>query len=117
MAKKILLITLILFITILFIYRKPLFQEGNPIPVLSGIVKLNLINKDIVKITKDDSKYITKSKNGVDSITQFMKAKGYKLTDQMGAGYIFEKEDKTTITVTHRYYSTFYDIWWYVPNQ
>jgi len=109
-------IILVLLVAILLIYRKPLFQEGNPLPVLSGIIKLNLTNENIVKITEDGSKYITKSKNGVDSITQFMKEKGYKLADQMGAGYIFEKEDKSTILITHRFYSTFYDIW-YFPKQ
>ena len=96
----------------MLIYGKPLFQEGNPLPVLFGIIKLNFTNENIVKITDDGSKYITKSKNGVDLISQFMKEKGYKLADQMGAGYIFEKEDKSTMLITHRYYSIFYDIWY-----
>lgn len=115
MLKKIGIIILILIISILLIYSKPLLQEGNPIPILSGIIKLNFTNKDIVQISEDGSKYVTKSKNGINSITQFMKDKNYKLADQMGSGYVFEKEDKSII-ITHRYYSTFYDIW-YFPNQ
>jgi hypothetical protein len=116
MFKKILIIILVLLVAILLFYRKPLFQEGNPLPVLSGIIKLNLFSENIVKITEDESKYITKNKNGMHSIIQFMEEKGYKLADQMGSGYIFEKEDKSTMTITHRYYSTFYDIW-YFPKQ
>lgn len=116
MFKKILIIILVLLIAILLLYRKPLFQEGNPLPVLSGIIKLNLTNKNIVQITEDGSEYITKSKNGVDSITQFMKEKDYILSDQMGSFYIFEKEDKSTILVAHRCYSTFYGLW-YFPKQ
>jgi hypothetical protein len=114
MVKRILIIILIILTAILLIYWEPLFQEGNPLPVLSGIIKLNFTGENIAQI--DGSKYITKSKNGVNSINRFMKEKGYKLIDQMGSGYIFEKEDKTTIIITHRYYSTSYEIW-HFPDQ
>ena len=116
MLKKGLIILFILLISVSFIYRKNIFQEGNPLPILFGTIRLNFSNDKVVKITKDNSKYITKSRNGINSITLFMKEKGYTLTDQMWAGYIFEKENKSRIIITHRHYSKLYDIW-YLPKK
>lgn len=111
MYKKILALILILFIAILLIYGKTLYQEGNPLPILYGILKLNFTNENIAQIPQNSNKYITRSKNGVDSVKQFMKEKDYTLVEQMGAGYEFTKSDGQTILITHRYYSKFYDIW------
>lgn len=112
MFKKILIILSTLFVIMLLIYWKPLFQEGNPIPVFYSIVKLNFTDDNIVQISGKDSVYITKSKNGIDSITQIMKEKNYKFTEQMGAGYMFEKQNNSVV-ITHRHYWRFYDIWYF----
>ncbi|MFH1188977.1 MAG: hypothetical protein V1652_04005 [bacterium] len=113
MSKKILIIISILFFTIFLMYSKPLFQEGNPLPVLYGIAKLTFTHENIVQIPGDNNKYITKNKDGRDYIISLMQEKGYTLSDQMGSGYRFENKDKSAFLIEHRYYSRLYDIWYF----
>ncbi len=114
MKTKIFVLILTIFLVILtsfLFYSKTIFQEGNPLPLLSGIFKLNLTNNQIVQFSIEQNGYITKSKHGKETMTQFMADEGFSLIDQMGSGYIFKNQEGDSKLVTHRYYSKFYDLW------
>lgn len=109
--KKALIIIVVLLTSFFLIYKNTIFQEGNPLPVLSGILKLNFTSENIVPIAENNDKYITKNSNGRDSLVSLMAEKGYEFLDQMGSGYFFKKEGQPNVAIMHRYYSTYYDIW------
>lgn len=66
-----------------FFYSPVIFQESNPWPEIKGIVQLKFSGKDIVQLSDSDNKFMTESKNGT-TIHNFMKARGYEFTGQMG---------------------------------
>lgn len=92
-----------------------IFQEGNPWPQIKGIVQLNFGHKDIVKLAGGENKYISRS-NNPEIIKSFMKEKGYDFTEQMGSGYLFEKQTGTSAIAAHRYYSRYYSLWTITEN-
>ncbi|MFA7654385.1 MAG: hypothetical protein WCX97_05145 [Candidatus Magasanikbacteria bacterium] len=109
------LVILIIGISILA-YSLVIFQEGNPWPQLKGVVQLNFAGQDMVKLSVEDNKYMTKSKNGAEVIEEYMKDKGYDFTEQMGSGYLFQSSTGESFVVTHRYYSRFYSLWKITEN-
>lgn len=108
---KIIILGLVIFGIGIFLYSPVIFQEGNPWPQIKGVFQLNFTGKDLVKLSSEENKYITKSNNGVEIIKAFMKDKDYDFTEQMGSGYFFVKDDLNGAVVTHKYYSRFYSLW------
>src|SRR5574344_1068923 len=108
--NKIIIITIIVLALGAFIYNYSaiIFQEGNPWPQIKGITQLNFTNKNIVKLSNEGNKYITKSENGTEIIKSLMKEKGYNFTEQMGSGYLFKSDSGINAVVIHRYYSRYY---------
>lgn len=104
------LITIVAVILISIIPKMfSLFQEGNPIPILKGITALNK-KVDIVEISKEPKTYITKTDKGSSPITKLMEREGWKFEEQLGAGYIFSKDDNKLI-ITSTEYTGKYMIW------
>jgi hypothetical protein len=119
MSKKILFIflsALLIFGLFLVFYSPVIFQEGNPWSQVKGVVKLNFTNKDLVKISGEDNKYMTKSNNGFAVIKSYMEEKGYSFVEQMGSGYFFQSATGESAIATHKYYSRFYSLWDVVEN-
>jgi hypothetical protein len=94
-----------------WLYKPVIFQEGNPAPLVRGIMQLNFTQDKIVKLIMAGDRYLTKSENGQEVIKYFMQDKGYEFTEQMGSGYFFKDKNENTLIATHRYYSRFYSIW------
>jgi putative sterol carrier protein len=92
----------------LVLYGRQLFQEGNPIPVLFGVAKLQFSESGMASISSE--KYITRSANGREFVVTFMQDKGCAFVEQLGSGYIFECRDEREV-VTRRAYSRWYAIW------
>jgi hypothetical protein len=115
MNKKIIFIGLGILVIILalvfLLYRPVIFQEGNPIPLLRGAARLNLTQEKITKLDMAGGKYLTKSKNGQEILTDLLNNQGYKFIDQLGSGYLFRNDNSDILLVTHRHYSRFYSIW------
>jgi hypothetical protein len=112
--KKILLFVSVIILiagVFVFLYSPVIFQEGNPWPQIKGIVQLNFANKNIVKISGSENKYITKSENGKKIISDFLKDQGYKFLEQMGSAYVFESDNGDRLIASHIFYSRFYSIW------
>lgn len=96
------LIILALFITLFY---KIIFQEWNPLPMLKGIVKLEVLNSNYVKIW--DNKYIAQN----NTMDRFIEEKWYTLKDQMWGGYFLENEDLDNIILTKRMFTKKYNIY------
>lgn len=116
--KKFLLILLI--ISLLFTgfivlrFGSALGQEGNPMPYLKAIAKYEFSDNGYEEVleTPTGTRYISAA--GQDDrygvVTDFMAAEGWKFTEQLGSGLIFDKGEDTIIIET-RQYSSHYFIW------
>lgn len=90
-----------------------LFQEGNPIPVISSIIKLEFTDTEFVEFSTAPSRYISQFKPSEERylvVKTYMKEKGWEFKEQMGSGLIFEK-NKEQIVVETRQYTGNYFIW------
>ncbi len=81
-------------IIVIFVWveRRVIFQEGNPIPVAIGMVRLSITDDDIVKVSTAPDKYLMKARNGNEAFRSYMESHGWTFVDQLGAGLIYEKE-------------------------
>ncbi len=100
-----------LFLLLFIIYSPVIFQEGNPLPELRGIISLTFKQNDLVQISVNPTVYMTKSSDGKKIIINFMKSRGSGFKEQMGSGYMFENPDGKKIMIIHRQYSRFYSLW------
>ena len=107
---RILLLVVLIFVLSLFLYSPIIFQEGNPWLQIKGIARLTLGKNEIVKISDQENKYMTKSEGGREVIINFILQKGYIFKEQLGSGFVFERQGKS-IVVVHRQYSRFYSLW------
>jgi predicted RNA binding protein YcfA (HicA-like mRNA interferase family) len=121
--KKFILVMFLLFILtiglILLRFGSALFQEGNPTPILTSIINLELQKSDyeLFSETNIHNKYVSEN-TGIyryDVIKEFMKEKGWDFKEQMGSGLVFKK-DEQTIVVETRQYSKHY-ILWNIPKE
>lgn len=104
-------ITIAVIIILAFIAIYPvLFQEGNPLPILKGITALNIKKSEIVQISDEPRIYLTKTEEGVYPVTELMEREGWKFDEQLGAGYIFSK-DNSELIVESTQYTGKYTIW------
>ena len=94
-----------------FLYSPVIFQEGNPIPLLNGAIRLSVGSQDIVKLDHSEGRYLTKSKNDKDILVKMLEGDGYRFIEQLGSGYVFRSDNFDILTVTRRQYSRFYSIW------
>lgn len=66
-----------------------------------AVSKVNASNENIVKLTEEDGYdwYISKMQQGkaYEDLKQMMKDKGWIYKEQMGAGFIFQKENEDLI--------------------
>ncbi len=112
--KRPMLISAIIIVIISFIFLlniNMIFQEGNPLPVFSGILQLNN-SKTFVKIKDKPVTYITKTNNKDELFSYIEKYDNVRYREQMGSGHIFEDENKIVI-LTSRQYTRNYQIWEY----
>ncbi|MGO4889006.1 hypothetical protein ACJ2A9_14725 [Anaerobacillus sp. MEB173] len=117
MKKFLVVILLVLIIAFGFIgirFGSALFQEENTTEIIATITKLEFSNSDYIQITdtSDGIRYVTKNKNGSQEqiIKEFMEKNDWAFKEQMGAGYIFEK-DGVTVVVETRLFTKNYFLW------
>ena len=86
------------------------FKTYYPVLPIESVSKREVINKaktsneNIVKLTEENGYewYISKMKKGeaYEHLKQMMTDKGWVYKEQMGAGFIFQQEDKELIIVS-----------------
>jgi hypothetical protein len=107
--KYIILLMLLICISATVMYKDVIFQEGNPLPVINGMLKLNDDNT-YIKIKDNPVVYITKSNNKEGLFKHIENNSNVAYKEQMGSAYIFEGPEKAVILTT-RQYTRFYQIW------
>jgi hypothetical protein len=121
--KKFLLIAFLLFVLfagfLTFRFGSALSQEGNPIPILISISKIELSNSDYEWFSKTDksNRYISENtgESRFDVIKDIMNKNGWDFKEQMGAGLVFDKGGQNIVVET-RQYSRHY-LLWNIPNE
>lgn len=110
-------IALVSLIAVIFlsIYSPIIFQEGDPLPQIKGIIQLTFGKSDMVKLSGSDNKYLTESGGGWEIMDNYLKERGYEFVEQMGSGYFYESFDDNIVLV-RRQYSRFYAIWTFAEN-
>lgn len=89
-------------------YKNIIFQEGNPLPIINGIFKLN-DNNTYVLISENPTIYLTKT-NIKDDLFEYIKEEyDVKFKEQLGSGYVFEGD--IGLLLTSRQYTRFYQVW------
>lgn len=107
--KFLFLIMTIIFVSLFLFNKDVIFQEGNPISILNGIVRLNDTNT-FIKIKDNPTTYLTKTNNKDNLFNYIEKQYDVEFKEQMGSGYIFEGSGKD-VTISSRQYTRFYQIW------
>jgi len=97
---KVLLVIILFAVFVGVIERDVIFQEGNPLPVITGILRITLIEGQIAQISDEPEKYIVKKKDGYEPFIRLMKKNGWTYIEQMGAGLVFEKDGEKHISVS-----------------
>ena len=121
--KKLLLTMLLLLILmtglITLRFGSALFQEGNPIPILTSIMGLELSNSDYEQFSESNDRNRYVSTNTGDSryhvIKEFMKEKGWGFKEQMGSGLVFENDEEILVVETKQYSKHY--ILWNIPSE
>jgi len=66
----------------------------------------------MIRLDVPGERYMTKGKiTGRDVFVEEMKDRGFSFVEQLGAGYLFENEEKEKLVVTRRHYSTYFSLW------
>ena len=121
--KKILLTMLLLLILmtglITLRFGSALYQEGNPLTILTSIMGLELSNSDYEQFSESKirKRYVSANtaNSGYNVIKEFMKEKGWDFKEQKGSGLVFENDEETLVIET-RQYSKHY-ILWNIPSE
>lgn len=105
---SLLLLIFILILSSMLFYKNIIFQEGNPLPIINGIFKLN-DNNTYVLISENPTIYLTKT-NIKDDLFEYIKEEyDVKFKEQLGSGYVFEGD--IGLLLTSRQYTRFYQVW------
>lgn len=108
--KHIMIISAVLIPLLLLtlVFKGTIFQEGNPLPVALGILKLNFSNEKIVCVSNNPPKFIVKYNktpseaypilfegSGHDAYVDKMKEEGWIYNGQQASNIVFKKDGRT----------------------
>lgn len=108
-TANLLIITILIIVLLLFsAYIWPvIFQEGNPLPILWGLILLELTGRNLVAVA--DYKLIQKV-GPETALSEYLAGYGWRLKDRLGAG-IFYHRNNTELFIEARMFSRFYIIY------
>ena len=122
LKKFLVVILLVLIVAFGFIgirFGTALFQEENMTRIIATITKLEFSNSDYIPITETSYgiSYVSKNKNGSQEqiIKKFMDKSEWGFKEQMGAGYIFEKDGMSVVFETRLFTKNYF--LWDVPKE
>jgi hypothetical protein len=100
-------------------YGSALTQEGNPIPILTSIIKLELSNNGYEEISHpmNGNRYVSEyeQKHPYSAAKEYLKQHGWTFKEQMGSGLIFEKSEEIVVIETRQFSRHYY--LWNVPEE
>lgn len=100
------------------LFGNVIFQEGNPIPVISSIIKLKFTDAEYVEFSTNPNRYISEFAAGDDRysvVLNYMKEQGWEFKEQMGSGLIFENKVEEIVVETRQYTKKYFI--WRVPEK
>ncbi|WP_078543491.1 hypothetical protein [Litchfieldia alkalitelluris] len=112
MKKGLLIVGGLLFVgCLLFVLRfgSALYQEGNPVPIVGSILKLEWSDSGFESFEVDH--HVSKVDQEYVAVKSFMEERGWSFVEQMGSGFIFEKSGEETVVVETRLFSRHYYLW------
>ncbi len=88
--RKLLSVSIIILITlaVLVISQPVIFQEGNPLPVIAAIIKIEFGASDITQVSP--TKYLQKA-GPPEPLNRLLAAEGWRFVEQLGAGYFYAR--------------------------
>jgi len=114
--RKIIHFSLVTLLVLSYIFSFPLlFQEGNPIPLLRGIIRLSTNEEEIIKVSEEPLRYTSATRQGNAPLISLMEDEGWLFQEQLGAGHVFSREN-TVLIVTSTQYTRTYTIWKFSPD-
>ncbi|WP_442600117.1 hypothetical protein [Neobacillus sp. D3-1R] len=117
--RKVLIAVLFVFVLcfgFIFIrFGTALTQEGNPIPILTSIMKLELSNSGYEKIS--DEKYVSEFKENYpyEILKEYMSDIGWNFHEQLGSALVFVKNEKVIVMETRQFTRHYY--LWKIPEE
>ena len=108
-VRYIIFLIALIIVSTIAMYKDTIFQEGNPLPIINGMFKLNN-NNTYVLINENPTTYLTKTNIKDDLFEYIKKEYDIKFNEQLGSGYIFEKVNNKLI-LSSRQYTRFYQVW------
>jgi hypothetical protein len=113
MPKKILnytaLVIVCFAIIFLLLFSPTIFQEGNPLPVVYGLITLDTTETPFVKINQN--KYIFRANNGdFEKLTEYLRKNNLLVVDREGAGLLFKDKNGQNHTASIRMYTSQFEI-------
>ena len=94
----------ILVVALIFYLMPVILQEGNPLPVIAAVIKVETGSSEIVPISS--TKYLQKA-GPSEPLVRLMESKGLRFIEQLGAGYFFTYNGETFL-VSSRMLTTRY---------
>lgn len=81
-------IIILVMLAVLIINQPVVFQEGNPLPVISAIIKIEFGASDITQVSS--TKYLQKA-GPPEPLNRLLAANGWRFVEQLGAGYFYSR--------------------------
>lgn len=110
MKKTIIILLIIILLAGIIVGFPVIFQEGNPLPILKGIIKLGVSDDNIVQISNEPRVYISKASVRNIPLIELIGKEGWNFEEQLGSGYIFSRDSKKLVVGSVQY-TRRYRIW------
>lgn len=113
MSKRLNVLIIVLFSILIIpflVFSPTIFQEGNPLPVMSGIMKLSMTGEGYAKI--NEHKYIVRAnEKDIKKLEDYLAQNNLVHAEQMGSAHLFKDKNGKTYTAISRMYTTSFEIW------
>ncbi len=87
------------------IYAMPvIMQEGNPIPILFAIIKLELNISEIATVSP--TKYLQKT-GSPEPLNMLLASRGWHFVDQLGAGHFYSRNGENLFVMGRMFTSRY----------
>ncbi len=108
--RKILWAGVVMGIVVLLMILPALCQEGNPLPLLAGVLQLEMSGQRIVLIHHERLLLMQKASEDASPLTDYLAAVGWQFSERLGSA-LFYTRDETVLSVHARQFTRRYVIY------
>ncbi len=93
-SRKLLLVSIIILVILaaLIASQPVVFQEGNPLPVITAIIRIELGLSEIAQVSP--TKYLQKA-GPPERLNRLLATEGWHFVEQLGSGYFYTRNSET----------------------